>query len=236
MSDFFNKDKDNMDDQNQDQNQIIEINGRQYSQDDLNSLIGLGEQTRELESKWNTKIDRLMPEYTKTTQELAELRRAENERLKAQEDAKKLQEQPADDNQLELEETKKLLKGKFGVITEDEFETRFKQRYTVERQAERLYDQLTNLASDINGEDGRPKFDSDEILSYMQTTGIPNPEAAYKFKYEKELDAWKEKQIQSVKKPGLFTQDSGNSIVKQPPTVKLTKDNLINAIKETMGE
>ena len=51
----------------------IKLGEKEYTQDELSKLVGLGETANELETKWNTKIDRLYPEYTKATQERKEL-------------------------------------------------------------------------------------------------------------------------------------------------------------------
>ena len=65
--------------------------------------------------------------------------------------------------------------------------------YAEQRAAEKLLDRTEKLESDFNGADGRPKFEKIAILEYMRDNGINDPELAYKIKYEKELDAWKEK-------------------------------------------
>jgi len=234
MSDFFDKKQE----EKMDEPQAITINGKEYSQDDLNQLVGLGEQSRDLETKWSTKIDSLMPAYTKTTQELAELRKEKNQWLESQIPKKEPKEPQNDEERqaLELSQAKTLLKDKMGVVTNDDFESKFRNRYVVERQAEKLNESLNGLASEIDGADGRPKFNAQEILDFMSKSNIPDPNFAYKLKYEKELDAWKEQQFASVKRPGIYTEDKSSLGSKQPPAVKPTKDNLIDLIKETMGD
>ena len=70
---------------------LIKVGEKEYTQEELSRKVGLGELADELESKWNTKIDRLYPEYTKSTQELSELRKykEEQERLETEAKAKK---------------------------------------------------------------------------------------------------------------------------------------------------
>src|SRR3990167_6033242 len=53
----------------------VKVGEKEYTQDELSHLVGLGEVGAELESKWNTKIDRLYPEFTKATQEREDLRK-----------------------------------------------------------------------------------------------------------------------------------------------------------------
>ena len=42
--------------------EVIKLGEKEYSQEELSKLVGLGEQAVELETKWDTKLDRLMPE------------------------------------------------------------------------------------------------------------------------------------------------------------------------------
>ncbi len=87
------------------------------------------------------------------------------------------------------------------------------------------------IEGEINGEDGRPKFTQDEIINYMSETGIKKPLAAYKDKFEKELEAWQTQQL-SAKPKGMETlKPAGQPEPKQP---KVNRDNLTQMISEAM--
>ena len=66
----------------------IKVGEKEYGQEELSRIVGLGELGAELEGKWNTKLDRLYPEYTKSTQELSELRKYKDEQETARTKAK----------------------------------------------------------------------------------------------------------------------------------------------------
>ena len=68
----------------------------------------------------------------------------------------------------------------------------------------------------------------------MQETGIRNPEKAAKDLYEDKIDAWKEKQIESVKKPGMVTDTTSSAGAKQPQVEAVTKDNFFAKIDEVL--
>lgn len=234
MSDFFSKDdldkktQEAMDQQPvQTEEERIKVGDREYSQEELSRLVGLGSTAQELESKWNTKIDSLMPSYTKATQQLKEY----EEQLEA---LKRDQEAKRSATPDEMAEARKLLKEQFNVMTKDEFETAFRSRYDVEKAAEKLNVELDKLAKDIDGKDGRPPFKQEDVLRFMADNNLKDPNIAYKIKFERELDAWKEKQIQSVKKPGLITEKTSGAGSKSPDPVVPNRANLVELLKEAL--
>lgn len=234
MSDFFDKDELNKKiEQSMDQQPVsteaekVKVGDKEFTQDELSRLVGLGSTAAELESKWNTKIDSLMPSYTKATQQLKDY----EEQLEA---FKKEKEEKKSATPDEMAEARKLLKEQFGVLTRDDFETEFRSRYEVEKAAEKLNGQLDKLAKDIDGVDGRPPFKPEDVLRYMADNNLKDPNLAYKIKFEKELDGWKEKQIQSVKKPGLITEKTAGAGVKTPEAVVPTRTNLVELLKEAL--
>jgi hypothetical protein len=233
MSDFFNKQEPVIDENEEPEK--VKLGDKEYTQDELNQLVGLGEQAKELEEKWNTPLESLRKGYTQTTQELANLRKKENEWLQGKIASNEPKAAPTDDEAQEAE-ARRLLKEKFRVVDRDDLPNEVQKLYRIERAAEKLNDRLSDLSEKIDGKDGRPKFNPNEVLAYMQQTNISNPESAYKLMHEPELDDWKTKQIQSVKKPGLTTIDSSTAGGKRPPTVPVTKDNLTSVLMEALGE
>jgi hypothetical protein len=84
--------------------------------------------------------------------------------------------------------------------------------------------------------DNRPTFDKKELLEYMDQTGISNVDAAYKIKYEKELDDWKMKTLNSGKRPGLYTVSNSSAGGKMPLDVRPTSENIDALISEALGQ
>ena len=235
MNDFFDKVSEELNHDNENKDTIpentqplpekVKVGDAEYDSEELSQLVGLGKQYKEIETKYNTKLDKVWPEYTKSQNKIKEL---EEELAKRS--------QPDDISELTPEQkvkAKQALEQILGgpVMTQQEF----RQAYLAERQAERLIEEAEDLAETYNGADGRPVFKTEDILRHMAETGIKNPEKAYKDKYEKELDAWREQQLNKAKKPGLYTETTTTSGTKQPTEVKPNRDNLSALIRQSLG-
>jgi hypothetical protein len=210
----------------------IKIGEKEYSQDDLNILVGLGETAAELEDKWNTKIDKLYPEYTKKTQELSEYKRRAEE-IEAAKEAE-VQKKSQEGGQLSPEEQSKLIKQelkKYGVVTNEDV-----YQFMANFDAAKELNQNINSILDEAKEVGKPKTTREELLAYMDENGIKNPTAAYKLMFEDELKDWERKQVDTLRKPGLETDSSSVAGSKAPNPVKVTKDNITDLLKQALSE
>jgi len=209
----------------------IKLGDKEYTQSELQDLVGIGEKTREIETNLNTKIDRVYPEYTKATQKNREYE-AKIKDYETKTATPQLDEES-------IRQAKEAAK-KIGIVTDDgiaEFVSKnFRQMYMQERAAEKLLDDCRDFEKDMDGTDGRPKFKTEEILQYMQETGIRNPEKAYKDKYEKEVDSWKEGKLGQARKSGMVTETGSTAGGKEPTKVPVTRDNLDQLIKEALGQ
>lgn len=205
--------------------ETFKLGDKEYTQEELQSLVGLGEQAREVETKYSTKLDRVFPEYTKASQERAELKK-KNEELEA-----RLNPSPAalESNTNGLtpqarEEAIKQLK-ELGFVSKEEAQ----QFAFTTLQADKLVNRIDSFIS-TQQEAGNPVTSRDELLTFMATEGIKNPEAAYKIKFESELDAIKEKKLGTIKPNGMVTTEASTAGSKNPVTVKVTKDNLAQVV------
>lgn len=211
MDDFFNDKGEKVEDQNQEP-QKIKVGEKEYNQDELDQIVQLGETAREFETKWNRKIDQFYPDYTQKSQRLAELEREKQAREEAELRAKQEQGNlsPEDARRVALEEARKL-----GLITKEEFDTEVNKAVASALAVKDIIDDA-NFVIEEAAEKGQPKTTTEQLLRYMEENGIRKPEAAYKLMFEKELDAWKEKQLEKTKQPGLDTQTGSQPGSKQP--------------------
>jgi len=228
MSDFFKKEEV---EEKVEAPEKIKINEKEYTQDELNELVSLGEIGKEAEKKFNTKLDRVWQDYGKTKNQVKDLE-SQLEELKT-----KPQEPAQQDLTPEAISQAREAAKKIGIITEDRFDDyldqRFRTRYMQERAAERLLEKCDDLEGKYNGKDGRPAFNKEDILNHMANTGIKDPELAYKTKFENEIDSWKEKQFGSMRKPGIVTQTESTGM-KLPDVKKITDANLRSALEEEL--
>lgn len=211
--------------------QKIKVGDHEYTQEELNEFVGLGKQTKEYEQKYNTKLDRVWPEYGRSQTRLKEL----------EDQINKPKENVPLDKQQEIETARRAAK-ELGILTKDDLnelgivtKADFDNYYRVQRATEKILEEAGDLEKEINGEDGRPAFRKEEILDYMKDTGILDMKTAYKVKYEPQLDAWKETKLAGAKKSGMSTMSANTPLGNKAPDVpKITRDNLNSMIDEAL--
>lgn len=225
--DFFEEEKTVDENQPQEQSQqeeLIKLGDKEYSQEQLQKLVGLGEIGEELEEKWKTKIDRVYPEFTKARQEV-EYWKAQASQRQEEETQRKINQ----GQQLTQEEIKKQAlqqAAELGLMSRDETIStiqNFIQGYT-------LLNDVNNHLTQME-EDGNPATTSEALLAYMDENGVKDPKKAYKLMFEDELDKIREQKIKSLKPEGLYTQSQSSAGGKQPEPIKVTKDNLEDVLR-----
>ena len=215
----------------EEQPETVKIGKKEYTQDELTEIVGLGETAREFETKWNRSIGQFYPEYTQKSQRLAELEKAEEERQRAELDKRAAEDRltPEEVQKLAIEEAKKI-----GLITRDEFGEEVNRAVANALAAKQLMDDTTIVIGEAK-EKGQPETTVANLWHYMEDNGIRNPEKAYKLMFEDDLDKWKADQLNNIKPPGMETQETttaGGKTPPPPPTI--TKDTLSQAIQESL--
>lgn len=228
MPDFFDKAEPQLD--TPVEVEKIKVGEEEFTQDQLKEYVNLGKLGKEAETKYNTKLDKVWPEYS----------RAQNELKQAREELETLKKQPKQELSLDDQEVYRQAREnakKLGIITDETFDAmldqKFQQRFSEQMQARDLLNGAKSLEGKYNGNDGRPKFNTNEILEHMQETGIRDPERAYKDKYESEIDQWRESQF-TKRKTGFSTTTGSTAGTKMPAPVKVTKDNLDQLVAEML--
>lgn len=210
----------------------IKVGEKEYTQAELQDMIGVAESTREIEKNLNTKIDRVYPEFTKATQKNKEY----EQKLK---EIESRSQSPQDLDENQIREARAAAK-KIGIVTKDEFaqymNEHFRPAYMQERAAEKLLDDCHDLEKTFNGEDGKPKFKTEDVLKWMADNGGKNPEQAYKMMYEKQIDEWKSKTLGEAKPKGMVTETDTQAGGKEPPKVRVTRDNIDELMREALGQ
>lgn len=235
MNDFFGRENENKEEVENLEEGKIKLGDKEYSQEELDALVGLGQKAREYEKRYNTDFEKAWSAYGRTTQENAELKR-QLEQAEIEKSKPRLPEDQEEQARLAREAAKKigLLTrddlAELGIVTEKDFSNYYKKT----REAEQILNGVLALEKEYNGTDGRPRFVATDMLEYMRDTGIQDPKAAYKIRYEEALDTWRQTQMDKVKKPGLVTETGSTAGSKQPPKVKVTSDNLSQLLAEQL--
>ena len=236
---FFDKEEENK------EVEKVKVGEKEYTQDELNNLVNLGQTAKEYETKWNRKISEFYPDYTQKSQKLSELEKKEAERARIADEQLKREQvekdkeyaQRAQKNQLTPEEERayaiKQAK-ELGLVTREEFETEVDRRVARYRTGEKLIDD-TRVAIDEFKEKFGVNSTVDEVLKYMDENGFKKPEKALKDMFEPQIDKWKEDRLRSIRPDGMFTQDRSSAGGKAPsPRIPITKDKLSEAIRNSL--
>lgn len=230
----------------------IKVGDKEYSQADLQRLVGLGEIGAEAESKYKTRIDRVWPQFQsvinekRTLEEKAvasESAKAELERRVQELESRQTQNQNQQPqyqapqltpDQIKAEAIKQAKE--LGIPMSDDV-----RRITMEvMQGQQLINDVGNVIDSMT-EDGLPNATVEDILSHMQSSGIRNPEKAYKDMFEKEYYDNQLAKLQQVKRaPGLPSVSQSQAGSKLPPAntnFRRMKDSDLTAmINDALGE
>lgn len=205
----------------------IKIGDDEFDPDEAKRLIDLGKIGREAEEKYNTKIDKIWPDYSKTKNDFKELQES---RQTAQIETKVENGEDLSEEEQMLQ-AQKYLKDKLGVVTKDDFEDLYQQR----RSAERVIDQGLQMEKEIDGSDGRPAFKLEAVLEHAKIFPSSDLMKVYKDLNEEALDVWKESQLGKLKKPAVPASPTASVGAKQPSPVSITKDNLAASLLEELN-
>lgn len=197
--------------------QKIKLEDSEYTQDELKDLVKYGRLAKEVETKHNTKVDRLMPEYTKATQQVKEL----TERLdQAQKQLLENKREIRQDDDLTPEQKRAALKKleELGTITIDNLESKIDK--LVDGKVQSILagrDLLADVKSAIKWakEDFGIEASTEDVLTYMQENGFRDPKRALKDKFEEQIDKSKQQKWMESKGPEFRTL-SQKSVRKEP--------------------
>jgi uncharacterized protein YPO0396 len=213
------------------------INGQEYAPEDATNLIELGNKYKKIESDLNTSLDKVYPEYTKTSQELktAKEQLAERDAKIAElskpvipEDKQAIRRSAREAGLVDDE----YLKEK-GYMTAEEFDEKYTQKQSQQKLVDNILTKASGLEKTIDGSDGRVPFDSDGVLAYASAYNIDDLEVAYDKLNAKANAKWKEAQLEKEEKPGLTTLRGGGK--KEPLPVKVTDENFKALWDEQFG-
>lgn len=222
MADFFEKPE--PEEKAEEAPEVIKIGEQEYKPEELQEMIGFAGKVKEFEKKSGTDFDSLTSSWGKRGERIGALE-------KELEEAKKPKEEPTEE-ELTIEQVQEQAR-KLGIITKSDLEEMLENKLSMREQGRELLNTCDKLEKKIDGKDGRPAFKTEEMLEYMKDNGIRNSELAYKLKFERELDAWKETELAKKKPSGLMTEERGSG-KKEPSEVRITRENLDEMVKESL--
>lgn len=203
----------------------IKIGEREFTQDELNKRLELSDKAIESEERYNRPIEKFWPEFTKSQQELNELRKKVSEFENFQQRITSTPQYTPSPEQIKEQAIKQA--EELGLMHSGNVRDIIRE----EIQATRLLDEIEGMKTEaVNA--GKPNFTTEELLNHMQETGIKSPEKAYKDKFENELRAWEQKQLATIKPAPFETQETSTAGSKEPViTTPKNEDELQNALR-----
>lgn len=210
----------------------IKVGDTEFEPDELEGLVG---KVREIE-KTHGKLDDVISNYGRRANEVGQLRRELDELRESRSD-QSIADKQAAGQQLTDDEIRKLA-AKQGFVTTDNFGelvTKHVQSYS---QAQKLVDQMNDMEKQNNPykDEALPKFQTGEMLEYMNQTGIKDPEIAYEIKYKTEIRDWKDSQIKGAKPSRTYTETASAPGNKEPEPLKVNRDNLREQMRAALNQ
>ena len=205
----------------------VKVGEAEYTQDELNVLVEKGKFAQEIEQKQNIKLDRVWPGHQELSNKVRDYEK-QIEDLKQTKTAAKISEGAELTPEETKEQVRKELK-QYGAVLEDDVNELFDRRMEA-----REIRQDTQSVVETFDEKYGIKTDEQTILNHMIETGIRNPEKAAKDLYEDKVDAYKEKQLDSLKRGGMVTDTTSMAGAKRPQTEPVTRENIFAKIDEVL--
>lgn len=233
--DFFNEVEQSLEPQVEEQSpeeapSKLRIGEDEFDPQEAQELIKLGRIGKEAQDKYNTDLTKVYPAFTKVTQELAELRKTQEQ---AQIDQKVAagQELSPEEQERQVRDTLR----KYGVVFQEELDQRVDGRVG-EREATKQL--LTNVETVVA--DARDKYgintDARQLLTFMQgRDGDLTPDEAFKQLFEPQIKQWEEDQLKRSRPQGLVTDGSSTAGSKQPAQERPTRQNLQDLVLAELG-
>lgn len=224
MADFFDKPEPEV--KAEEAPEVIKIGEQEYKPEELQEMIGKVRKFSEFEKRSGTDFDNLTSSWGKRGERIGALEKELEEAKSALKPKEPTQEELTQEQV--WEQARKL-----GIVTQADLDKQLEDKLSLREQGRDLLKSCDRLEKKIDGKDGRPVFKTEEMLEYMKDTGIKSSELAYKLKFEKELDAWKEEQLGKKKPSGLVTEEGAGG-KKEPSEVRITRDNLDKMVSESL--
>lgn len=227
MSFFNNTDKEEMEDK-------LKIGEEEFSQDELQELIGAGKKLKDIEKKNDQSIDDIVSSWGKRGNEIGKYK----QQLEELESKIKEPDVPKTEAQLSAEEERKLVveqAKQFGLLTRDEAMSLVEEIYTQKRNGEKMLSSVNKVIRQAK-EKGQPETTPEKLLEFMSDPANPkDPAKAYKLMFEDDLDKWKEERLSKVKPNSMRTKETTPTAgAKQFTAPKLTRDNLDSVLHDFM--
>lgn len=208
--------------------QKFTIGDKEYTQDELNDLVSKGNQYSEIETKFNTKLDKVVPDYTRASMEASEWKKKYADLEQAQ-----LREKMNQGAQLSPDEIRMRARQEavnLGLMTDETTPALIRAEiagYELRKETDSVVGELDEMGI---------KADPKIILKYMDAADLDNPQDAVDQLYGGQIKNWQAEQLNKQKPEGLYAERGSEAGgFKLPEDVKVNDGNLMELFKQAVG-
>ncbi len=177
----------------------------------------MGKNVEDFESRYNTKLDNLMPAYTQATQKLSDY-----EKRMQEQEAQSMQNRVGQGGQLSPDEQRRLgqqILNDWGYVSKDSIPELMEEQiegYMIARDAQQYVQRVRD--------EGKPEVTPQELVMEMQRSG-KSMDQAYRDMFPTRLAEWEKSKVNEGRM-GMYTQTSGGQSARMPQPTKVTADNI----------
>lgn len=209
----------------------VKVGEVEFTPEELQDLVGAGQRLKEIEEKQGQPVDEILTSWGKRGEVIGGLKKEKEELAKELDKYKN----PPPQEQVDREKLKEQVVSEareFGLLTKDEAHKMMEELYETRRSGEKILARTNKVLREAKKE-GRPVIATEKLLEFMADPSNPkDPQNAYNILFSKELDEWKQKRLESIKKPGMITETKSTAGSKGPEfKVPTNKEDLRNALR-----
>lgn len=206
----------------------IKLGELEFTQEELNELVGAGKKLKEIEEKQGQPVDDILKSWGRRGEEIGNYKKKVEE---LETNLKKVTETPPSKEELDEEQVKTQVINeakKYGLLTKEEASQLMNDFYNERRSGEKLLYKAQRVLRTASKE-GKPTTNLENLLQFMADPANPkDPKNAYDIMFKKELKDWEQKQLQTIKNKGMVT-------LTNVPTTKNPDRKSVNS-KEALAE
>lgn len=225
MADFFERESDK-----EVESTKIKLGEKEYDPEELSKMVGLAESVKEIETKYNTKYDRVFPEFTKATQKVKEQEKELEELRHKSQSSPQITPQELSAEQADI--ARQQLKA-LGFLPADELDQRVQKKVAESKAVDEIISTSRNLVKDME-EKGYPQVDLGEFFKFMDEGGYKNPKAAYREMFADQIEQIDQEKLGKIKRTQPYTTSVTSAGSKTPVPQKITRDNLKSAVSAVL--
>lgn len=220
----------------------IKLGDTEFTQEELNELVGAGRKLKDIEAKQGQKIEEVLTSWGKRGERLGEWKKVTGAQKPDEYLAKIKEEKDKTPEQLSREELKAKVLAEareFGILTKEDLKLDnilTREDYQKIRSGEKTLNAVKKTIK-VNERAGYPAVSEEELLKFMSDPRNPgDPKNAYKIMFEKQIKDIDMTKLNSLKGKSIYTDSKSTAGSKEfTPKKPTSLEGLREAMKAHMN-